>query len=125
MPNAPPRACPRCGALVAGGGRCPRCARQADHARGTAQQRGYDAAWARYSKAWLARFPWCGMRQNGQLFAEHSQCVQLGLRTQATVTDHIKAMKDGGAKFDPANHQSLCGNCNRRKNIRFEGGFGR
>jgi 5-methylcytosine-specific restriction endonuclease McrA len=65
------------------------------------------------------------MRQDGALHAEHSRCVQEGRRVRATCTDHIRAIRDGGAVFDPANHQSLCGACNRRKAIAYEGGFGR
>jgi 5-methylcytosine-specific restriction endonuclease McrA len=59
------------------------------------------------------------------LHAEHSACVQRGERTRATVTDHIVAIKAGGARLEPRNHQSLCGACNRRKGIEHEGGFGR
>jgi 5-methylcytosine-specific restriction endonuclease McrA len=55
----------------------------------------------------------------------HSQCATHGLQVRATVTDHIIAMADGGSQFDPSNHQSLCGACNRRKAIDLEHGFGR
>jgi len=120
---APPHICPRCRVLVLG--RCPTCATARERARGSAHARGYTSAWADYSRRWLARFPLCGMRRDGQLHAEHSQCVQRGLETPATCTDHIQALRAGGARFDGANHQSLCGDCNRRKNIQFEGGFGR
>ena len=41
------------------------------------------------------------------------------------VTDHIKAVKQGGAFWDPANHQTLCRTCNTTKAIKHEGGFGR
>jgi 5-methylcytosine-specific restriction endonuclease McrA len=70
---------------------------------------------ARYSRAWLQTFPWCGQQQDGQLHSTHSRCVQRGLRTRATVTDHIRALRDGGARDDPANHQSLCTACNVAK----------
>jgi hypothetical protein len=63
------------------------------------------------------------MRVDGQLHAEHSQCVRQGLRVRATCTDHLRAMSAGGKKFDPLNHQSLCGDCNRRKAIVDEGGL--
>lgn len=65
------------------------------------------------------------MRADGQLHATHSDCVARGLRTPATCTDHIVSQKDGGPHMDEANSQSLCTACNNRKNIRFEGGFGR
>jgi 5-methylcytosine-specific restriction endonuclease McrA len=38
------------------------------------------------------------------------------------VTDHILAIRDGGAVFDPANHQSLCNSCNAAKSARRGGG---
>lgn len=114
MPTAPPRTC-RCGRLVPGGQSCPHCTRVRDKARGTAHHRGYGGAWPEYSKQWLARFPWCGLRVDGQFHAEHSRCVQRGERTRATLTDHIVAIADGGARLDPANHQSLCTSCNVAK----------
>lgn len=123
MPNAPPRPCPRCRRLVLG--RCATCARARDQARGTAHARGYTKEWAEYSRTWLLRYPWCGMRSDGQIHNDHSRCAQRGLKTKATCTDHIRAMRFGGAQFDPANHESMCGDCNRRKNIKLEGGFGR
>jgi len=77
--------------------------------------RGYDRAWGRYSRAWLRRFPWCGQRGDGRFHVEHSKCAREGGYVLATVTDHIHALGQGGAKFDPANHQSLCYSCNARK----------
>lgn len=105
------RACPRCGTISRG--RCPRCKDR----RPTARQRGYSAEWDRYSKGWLARFPYCGMRSDGRFHSEHSVCVAEGRWERATVTDHIRALRDGGALFDPANHQSLCTRCNTRKAV--------
>jgi 5-methylcytosine-specific restriction endonuclease McrA len=64
------------------------------------------------------------MRYDGELHAEHSECVRRGLRVPATVTDHIVSQNDGGAHMDPANSQSLCLGCNSRKAVRLEGGFG-
>jgi 5-methylcytosine-specific restriction endonuclease McrA len=55
------------------------------------------------------------MRQDGQQHREHSRCTRRGLRTPARVVDHIQSIADGGAVFDPANHQSLCVACNTRK----------
>lgn len=109
MPTAPPRACPHCGRLRYGGAPCPA------HPRPSAVARGYDQAWATYSKAWLARFPWCGMRQDGAFHGEHSRCVQRGLRVNARCTDHIIPLRSGGERLDPANHQSLCASCNIAK----------
>ena len=111
MPIAPPRPCAQggCPQLVRGTARCPA------HRRPTAQQLGYTAAWATYARQWRARYPWCGMRADGQQYSEHSLCTQRGHRTPARVVDHIRAIAAGGAIFDPSNHQSLCIACNTRK----------
>jgi 5-methylcytosine-specific restriction endonuclease McrA len=106
MPTAPPRPCARCGRLISG--RSCRC-------RPSARARGYDAEWAAYSRRWLARFPWCGQRLDGRFHAEHSRCVQQGVQVRARVTDHICSIANGGARLDPANHQSLCASCNTAK----------
>ncbi len=68
-----------------------------------------------YAAQWLQRYPWCGMRQDGQQHREHSWCTRRGQRTPARVVDHIQSIADGGDVFDPANHQSLCVSCNTRK----------
>jgi 5-methylcytosine-specific restriction enzyme A len=106
-------------------GRCPEHARQYDQARGTAQERGYDARWARFSKLWRKRFPLCGMRADRQLHADHSQCVQAGLMTPAECVDHLISMRNGGAQYEESNLQSLCNRCNSRKRITHDGAFGR
>jgi len=123
MAEEPRRFCGRCGRIVRGV--CVMCRREKDRARPSAAARGYDTAWHAYSVRWLAAFPWCGQRFDGLLYSEHSRCAREGRRERATCTDHIVAMKAGGAKFDARNHQSLCGPCNSRKNIAHEGGFGR
>ena len=105
---------PTCSTLVHKG-RCAVHARVLDRARGTAQARGYDAAWATYSKHFRAKYPICGMRTDGQLHAEHSRCVQEGRTTAAECVDHIQPMSRGGDKWSPLNHQSLCTRCNRVK----------
>lgn len=108
---------PHCGAIVEGTGACPKC-RRSRTARRAPEQRVYTQEWARYSKDWLARFPWCGQRQDGAFHAEHSRCWQRGERVRAQVTDHILSIRNGGAMFDPANHQSLCTSCNTAKDAR-------
>jgi 5-methylcytosine-specific restriction endonuclease McrA len=114
------RACPRGHGIFRGS--CPVCARQADRARGTARQRGYDPAWDAFSRDWLARYPWCGMRADGQLYVDHSRCAAEGRRVPAAVTDHIVALVDGGGHMVPANHQSLCISCNTAKAVGRTGG---
>ena len=113
MPFAPARACPR-GHIIVGGGPCPHCERQ----RGSSRARGYDEAWASFSKAWLRRFPWCGQRLDGLLHTDDSRCAQAGKRRAAAVTDHIIPLVDGGAHCDETNSQSLCVACNVAKAYR-------
>jgi len=112
MPWAPPRACPRCGALHAGGA-CP--------------QRGpvpYDRrAWRRHSQAFRARYPYCGMRADGAFHPDDSICTRRGLQILADQVDHIVAIVDGGALLEDANLQSLCGGCHRRKTIADQAGL--
>ena len=83
--------------------------------RPSASQRGYSSTWTVYARDWLARFPWCGQRQDGHRYAEHSACTRLGRDTRATVVDHIQSIARGGDVFDPGNHKSLCTRCNTRK----------
>jgi hypothetical protein len=115
-PYAPKRPCAAvgCSELV-DRGRCPRHAREQDRARGTAQERGYDYEWSKFAKAWKARFPICGQRADGKLYAEHSRCVQEGRDEPAAAVDHIVSMRNGGSQYDPTNLQSLCVRCNARK----------
>jgi 5-methylcytosine-specific restriction protein A len=106
---------PHCGHLIATGKYCPAHARVMDERRGLAAARGYDEAWAKYARRWLRRFPICGQRLDGRIYTEHSACARTGQRVPATVVDHILSLRNGGAKFDPLNHQSLCNACNVRK----------
>lgn len=92
MPFAPPRSCPSCGALVAGK-RCPACTAQADRARGSARQRGYDGEWQRFRAAFLTR---------------HPMCDEPGCGQPATDVDHIQPLRLGGARLDPANCRPKC-----------------
>jgi 5-methylcytosine-specific restriction protein A len=88
---------------------CPAHARARDAQRGSAEDRGYTAQWSRYSRARLDAHPFC------------VRCGRI-----AEVTDHVVAARQAPGRFwDPTNHQSLCGACNRRKAIALEGGFGR
>jgi len=119
---------PRCPNLIDRGAlynRCPEHARAYDLQRGSPQERGYTSTWAKVSKSWRLRFPLCGMRRDGQLHPEHSQCVQEGRFTPAECTDHIVSMKNGGAQYAEENLQSLCLRCNNRKRVTHDGGFAR
>jgi 5-methylcytosine-specific restriction enzyme A len=127
VPMMPARRCPSCRQLVTGR-RCQACVRQADQRRGTAHERGFTSQWAGFSTAWRNRYPLCGERADGRLYAEHSRCVQQGLEVPAECVDHIDGHSrpdDRETFYDPRRLQSLCLDCNRVKGIRHEGGLGR
>jgi 5-methylcytosine-specific restriction enzyme A len=71
--------------------------------RPTAADRGYDSRWARYSRRYLRAHPLC------------VACTADGLIAQATAVDHIVPIRQGGAMWDPRNHQALCHDCHTRK----------
>lgn len=131
MPAALLHACPgdggRCSELVEHG-RCKRHQRQQEQRRGSAASRGYDWRWTQFSRRWLARWPLCGMRADGQLHAENSRCVRAGIVTQAQCTNHIDghSRADDRETFMNADRlESLCLACNSLQAIEREGGFGR
>ena len=106
-------------------GRCPACRTKGEQQRGSAHQRGYGSRWARYAQQWKRDYPLCGMRADGALHDEHSQCVQRGLVTPAYAVDHIRPHDGpGDATFYHAdNHQSLCRSCHSAKTAAQDGGF--
>lgn len=114
----PSTICP-CGHVVPKGTRCDCRARRAverqkanDARRGTPAARGYTDEWRRESRAFLAALgnPPCAC----------------GCSRQADMVDHRIAPKGDMRLFwDRSNWQPYNGLCNRRKNIRSEGGFGR
>lgn len=110
--------CP-CGFSVPKGAKCDCRAKRAverqkanDKARGTAADRGYTAEWRKESKAFLA-------------LPGNDLCA-CGCGRPANMVDHVKAPKGDMRLFwDRSNWQPYNGLCNRRKNIKQEGGFGR
>ena len=85
-------------------------ARAYDRYRGSAAQRGYDARWHRFSKAYLARpeHRFCALHISPKC-AGIAQCV-----------DHIRPLRgrsDPG-RFDPSNLQPACLACNTLKGDR-------
>ena len=89
-----------------------------DRRRGTAQERGYDSRWARYSK-WYLSLPehqFCALRLDEKC-AVLAQCV-----------DHIDPPNGNRDPrfWDPGNHQPACIHCNSVKGHRRmtgKGGF--
>lgn len=131
MPTAPLRPCAQAGCpQLVPKGRCQEHARQQDQRRGTAQQRGYDAPWAAYSRRFRAAHPLCGERADGTLDPVHSRCVyredgRLYSRGVAACVDHTIPMSQGGSKWDENNHMSACLECNTWKANTLESARGR
>ena len=113
MPRTPPRPCGRPG--------CPElthtryCKKhQAEmnktydmHQRDRELKRFYDGQpWERIRQRKLAQDPFC------------EECLRGGRRILATIVDHIVEIKDGGARLDMDNLQSLCHSCHSRKTMR-------
>ena len=77
-------------------------------------RRGFDAEvgfyqsrqWRSVRAAFLREHPLCG------------GCAAKGLLVPARVVDHVRPIKDGGARFDTANLQSLCVPCHNSKTAR-------
>lgn len=70
--------------------------------RGTRQQQGYGAQHQRWRAEVLRQHPTC----------QHCRVVP------SNEADHIIPIREGGARFDPANGQGLCKPCHSRKTAR-------
>lgn len=84
-----------------------------DRERGTARQRGYDAAWRRLRKAFLAAHPLC-------------QCedCQAGVKrvTAATVVDHIVPISERpDLRLEWSNLRAMSKPCHDRRTARDQG----
>ena len=116
MPTRPPSPCtfPHCPALVAGFSRCATHRRQAERARGTAQERLYGHRWDNARRAFRRRHPLC------------APCEATGRVTAADTVDHIIPHRGDQARFwDRTNCRACCRSCHSRKTVRYDGGFGR
>jgi 5-methylcytosine-specific restriction enzyme A len=130
VPTAPRRPCSNAGfgcrelADPKGRGRCATCAYAYDRLRGTAQERGYDYRWSKYSASFRAAHPFCGDKDADAYQSTTSRCAREGRVTLATVTNHIRAHKGDPARFwDRRNHESTCKSCHDA--VVNEGDFGR
>lgn len=100
MPSRPDRIC-GCGRRVPGGFRC-ECARARDRERGTARDRGYDAAWEKASKAFLAE-------------PANAFC-SCGCGRRSRVVDHREPHRGNMQLFwRRSNWQPMCSPCHSRK----------
>lgn len=92
---------PGCGLLAPR--RCPRHPMGRQRRRPSPRARGYDAAWARRSKAAIAEQPWC------------SRCGTEGTPNNPLTGDHPVPLARGGSRDqEPA---VLCRRCNSRKGV--------
>lgn len=109
MPSLAPRLC-GCGRLVAGGQSCVCKAvkrKQDDKARGTAAQRGYDAAWKRCRRLYLEQHPLCSVPGCGQ---------------RATDVDHrITIAERPDLRLSWGNLRGLCHACHSRHTATTQG----
>lgn len=105
MPMRAPRIC-SCGKVVPAGATCPcqaarkRATNKAhDQRRGNSSQRGYDGAWQRQAKAFLAR-------------PGNETCARCG-KARATVVMHIQSIRSRpDLRMDPSNWRPGCRRCN-------------
>ncbi len=108
MALKPLRPCrhPGCPALTREG-YCPQHKPSKAPRRGSAEYHGWYSlpVWTKDLRpAQLLREPFC------------RECAKRGVRTRATVVDHVTPHCGDWALFiDPANHQSLCKSCHDRK----------
>lgn len=98
-----------CAAVVdVGTNRCLEHARQADQARGTATQRGYDRRWQRTRRRHLR---------------DHPLCSEPGCRRVATDVDHIDGQGPLGPRgHDPGNLRSYCHSHHSKRTARDQPG---
>ena len=121
MPRKPKTPCryPGCPNLVDGGGYCDKHKAKTEkeyntYFRDKKAQRFYESSeWKRLRASKLAVTPYC------------EECFRHGNATKATMVDHIKPIKQGGAPLDIHNLQSLCWSCHSKKSIEEGSRFGR
>jgi len=110
MPRKPPKPCGRtgCGELTYGT-YCDKHQQEADRDYNhrqrdrTAQSFYESTAWRRVRRIKLSDSPLC------------EECKRGGTLVAATVVDHIMPIRQGGAKLEMDNLQSLCQSCHSRK----------
>ena len=65
-------------------------------------KRGHDAHWYKFRKVYLHRNPLCAM------------CAKDSWTREAVHIHHIKALADGGEKYDEANLMPVCHSCHSK-----------
>jgi 5-methylcytosine-specific restriction enzyme A len=115
MPRSAPTPCryPGCAATVLQSGYCPAHQPLIHRDYGRAR-RSFDAELGFYQSR-----QWRELR--AAYLREHPLCVACAARSvvvAARVVDHVQPIKEGGARFDCNNLQSLCVPCHNRKTAR-------
>lgn len=59
--------------------------------------------WRRFRDWYIRKHPLCEI------------CLSQGIHETAVIVDHVIELKDGGARYDEENAQSLCRACHNRK----------
>jgi len=105
---------PGCGGKVVHG-YCQLHTRQKEQQRGSSNARGYTWSWGKRARLFLQQYPLCGMRP-GNVAPVMSRCQVDGVRTPATVVDHVVPHRRDPVLFhDVGNWQALCVSCHARK----------
>ena len=112
MPSGVKRPCsePGCPRFAEVRGKCAPHASEADLARGSAAERGYDHAWRQLREAYIREHPLCEIK---------THCKGIIPDCAATEVDHIIPIKDRpDLRMVWSNLQSSCVACNRAKQQR-------
>lgn len=99
---------------------CPELTRDGYCPRHKRQARKASAEW----HSWYSKPIWTQRLRPGQLMREPwcRECARSGVRTRATVADHVVPFRGSWALFtDEGNLQSLCKPCHDRKTMREQG----
>lgn len=84
--------------------------RQIDKRRGTAKERGYDAAWRQVRRQKLSLQPLCEMH------------LERGKLVDATVVDHIRSIEERpDLRLEMSNLRSLCTSCHNARTAADQG----
>ena len=90
-----------------------------------------DSEYNKYSRDEFSKFfykskEWIILRaEQLKLHPFCEECLKQGKVKRAKIVDHIIPIKQGGAKLDLANLQSLCWSCHSRKSIEEGSRFGK
>lgn len=82
----------------------------------------YDHAWQAFARRYLRKHPICSCSEVRVWRAGAEELMVLGPAgavAPAVHVDHVRPLRMGGAKYDPANLQPLCHACHSRKTAKW------